>query len=268
MASIDVNGISLNYRLDGDDHDAPVVMLSNSLAANLDMWEYQVPALVAGGYRVLRYDTRGHGQSSAPDTPYSIELLAADAVALMDRLGLDKVHFCGLSMGGMTGQMLATRHAERLVSLSLCATAAYMGPADLWNQRIQAARDGGMAAVVDGTLQRWFTPASQIELAARVAKVRTGILTTPVTGFCNCCAAIRDMDQRETIRVISLPTLVLVGAEDPSTPVAAAQLIHERIAGSELVVIPASQHFFNMEKPDEFNTALLRFLRRIDRLRS
>ena len=252
--------VTLNYRLDGP-ADGPVVMLCNSLSSNLSMWDPQVPALADAGFRVLRYDTRGHGASGLASAPTSIAALAGDALALLDHLGVDRVHFCGLSLGGMTGQWLGTHHAERLCSLALCATAAYMGPPELWNQRIEAVAQGGMSAIAEATINRWFTAASQQRLADAVARIRDGILHTPVAGYQACCAAIRDMDQRESIAAIRVPTLVLVGADDPSTPVAAAELIHQRIAGSRLTVIPASQHLFNIEEPAQFNAALLGFLR-------
>lgn len=260
MPQLTLPTVMLNYQLEGDPAASPV-MLCNSLSSTLSMWDAQVPALVAAGYRVLRYDARGHGASSVASGPTTIADLAADALALLDHLSLSRVHFCGLSLGGMTGQWLGTHHASRLRSLSLCATAAYMGPAALWDQRIAAVASGGMAAVADATIDRWFTPASQQRLPTEVARIRDAILHTPVAGYSACCAAIRDMDQRDTIAAIDLPTLVLVGADDPSTPVAAAELIHERIRGSRLHVIPDSQHFFNVEEPAQFNAALLGFLR-------
>ncbi len=260
MAQLTLSCVNLNYQLDGPAR-APVVMLCNSLSSNLAMWDPQVPALIDAGFRVLRYDTRGHGASSIATSPTTIGALAGDALGLLDALGLERVHFCGLSLGGMTGQWLGTHYASRLWSLSLCATAAHMGPPELWNQRIEAVAQGGMAAVADATINRWFAAVSQQRIATDVARIRDGILSTPVAGYNACCAAIRDMDQRESIGAISLPTLVLVGADDPSTPVAAAELIHARIRTSRLYVIPASQHLFNVEEPVQFNAALLDFLR-------
>ena len=261
MNSLSVNGAQLHYQFDGD-ASAPVVLLSNSLASNLSMWASQVPALLAAGWRVLRYDTRGHGQSSVPPGPYSVEGLAADVLGLMDALKLTKVHFCGLSMGGMTGQMLATHHSARLHSLVLCATAAYMGPPELWAGRIKLVAEGGMAAAADGTISRWFTKRGQRQMPEQVAAVKAGILATPAAGFIACAGAIRDMDQRETIGAIRAPTLVMVGALDPGTTVEAARLMHTRIAGAELLIIPESQHFFNVEMAQQFNTGLLGFLAR------
>ncbi len=259
MPHLEVNETSLHYRFDGAEQ-GPVVMLSHSLASDLTLWDLQVPALVGAGYRVLRYDSRGHGQSAAPQGPYSIEMLAEDAAGLMDALGIDEVHFCGLSKGGMVGQMLGARHGDRLLSLTLCDTAAHMPPPEGWDERIAAVRKGGMASVVDGTIDRWFTLAGQQRLPAEVKRFREIIGNTPVEGFCAWCAAIRDMDQRESIRAVITPTLVIVGEQDPATPVEAARLIHERIAGSRLEILPDAAHLANVEQTEAFNQALLGFL--------
>ena len=259
MSLLDINGTTLHYRFDGPEH-GPVVMLSNSLASDLTMWDLQIPELVGAGCRTLRYDSRGHGQSSAPEGPYSIELLTDDAVGLMDALGLGTVHFCGLSMGGMVGQMLGTRYADRLISLTLSSTSAHIGPREIWNERIELVRERGMSAVADATINRWFTKAGQERLHAEVEKVRRMILDTQTDGFCACCAAIRDMDQRESIRAISTRTLVVVGEFDPGTPVAASELIHNQINASRLRIIPDAAHFVNVEQTGVFNDALLEFI--------
>jgi len=259
MPLIEVNGTRINYRFDGPE-EGPAVMLSNPLAAALSMWDLQIPALVDSGYRVLRYDSRGHGQSAVPEGPYTMELLTEDAVGLMDAFGLDKVHFCGLSKGGMVGQMLATRYGDRLHSLVLSSTSAYMSPREIWDERIKTVRKSGMKAAIDATIDRWFTKAGQVRLPLDVDKIRRLILNTPVNGFCACCAAIRDMDQSDSIHSILTRTLVVVGENDPSTPVSAAELIHERITSSELLVISDAAHLVNVEKASAFNNALLKFL--------
>ena len=259
MPLTDVNRTTLNYSLDGFGGGA-VVMFSNSLAANLTMWDVQVPVLVEAGYRVLRYDSRGHGQSGAPEGPYTMEMLTADAVGLMDALGLEKVHFCGLSKGGMVGQMLGTHHADRLISLVLCDTAAHLGPKEIWEERMAAVREQGMAGLVDAFIDRWFTKPGQKRMPDEIKKVRAMISATPVPGFCGCCCAIRDMDQRESIRTISVPTLVMVGEHDPGTPVSAATYIHEQIASSRMKIIDGAAHFINVEQKSVFNEALLSFL--------
>ncbi len=201
MPEIQANGISIHYDLSGR-ADGPVVLLSNSLGTRLEMWDPQLPAL-GQRYRVLRYDSRGHGRSSVPAGPYSIELLAADAVGLLDALEIGRVHFCGLSKGGMVGQMLGARHAHRLRSLTLCSTACFMAPKELWDQRIAAVREGGMTAIADAVVERWFTAAYRAEPTVVVDRVREMVLETPAEGYAACCAAIRDMDLRETIRANS-----------------------------------------------------------------
>ena len=261
MPEITLRGVRFNYQLDGAANGVPLV-LSNSLASNVDMWAAQMPALIAGGWRVLRYDNRGHGHTEAVPGPYTIEMMSDDVVGLMDAVGFTTAHYCGLSLGGMIGQMTAVRHAARLRSLTLCDTAAYMGPQNLWHERIAAVTAGGMEAVVEATLGRWFTPAGRTYLPDQIAAIRAGILATTVMGFCGCCTAIRDMDQRESIRAISVPTHVIVGEDDPGTPVAAAQLIHQRIAGSRLTIIPAAAHLVNVEQVSAFNAALFDFLER------
>ena len=261
MPIVEVNGTTLHYRFDGPER-GPVVMLSNALASDLTMWEFQVPALVEAGYRILRYDSRGHGHSAVPEGEYSIEMLTADAVGLMDALGLEKVHLCGLSMGGMIGQMLGSQYGDRLISLALCSTAAYMAPREIWDERIETVRKRGMAVVADATIDRWFTKAGQTRLATSVEKVRRVILNTPVQGFCACCAAIRDMDQRKTISAVSARTLVMVGEDDAGTPVSAAEYIHQEISSSELTIISDAAHFIQMEQSSMFNHALLEFIKK------
>lgn len=260
MPAMDVNGTTLHYQFDGPEQ-GPVVMLSNSLASNLSMWDPQIPALTGAGFRVLRYDSRGHGQSAAPQGPYTMEMLGGDAVGLMDALGLEKVHFCGLSKGGMVGQILGAKNGGRLLSLALCDTSAYMGAgAATWDERMAAVRENGMAAVVDATIERWFTAPGRQRLPEDVEKVRQMVLNTPVEGYCACSEAIKVMDQRESIRAITTPTLVIVGEEDPGTTVEMAREIHERIPGSSLVILPEAAHFSNVEQSEGFNKALLDFL--------
>ncbi len=259
MPRAQINGTMLNYRLDGPE-GGETVMFSNSLAADLDMWKFQVPPLTDAGYRVLRYDGRGHGQSASSPGPYSMEMLAADAVGLIDFLGLDKVHFCGISLGGMVGQRLGAYHGDRLSSLILCATASCIPFPEIWDERIEAARRGGMAALVDATLDRWFTPDGRRRLQREIGEIRTAILNTSVEGYCGCCRAIRGMDLREAIRNISVRTLIVVGEQDQGTPVSEAEFIGGRIASSVLTVIPGTAHLVNVEQADRFNAAVLEFL--------
>ena len=259
MPTANVNDATLHYRFDGPE-DAPVILVSNSLASNLRMWDHQIDTLTGLGFRVLRYDSRGHGRSEVTPGPYGIEMLAGDAVGLLDALGIKRASFMGCSKGGMVGQMAGTKHGDRFDKLVLCSTSAYMGGGDAWAARIEAVADGGMAAVVDATIDRWFTGPGQERLPADVARVREMILATPPEGFIACAHAIAAMDQRESIRAIDRPTLVVVGEHDPGTPPSAAELIHDRIAGSKLVVLEDCAHFCNVEQAGAFNAALEAFL--------
>lgn len=259
MPNAQANGTTLHYRFDGPE-DGAVVLLCNSLATDLGMWEPTVPALTQMGYRVLRYDRRGHGQSAAPPGPYSLEQLAGDVVGLMDALGLRRVHFCGLSIGGMVGQVLGAEHGDRLLSLTLADTSPHMPDPAPWDERMAAVRSGGMAAVLEPTIERWFTPAGRERLPDVVQQVRQMILGTSVEGYCGCAAAIQHLDNRARLPHIKAPTLVIVGEEDQGTPVAANRFIHEQVPGSGLVIIPEAAHLANMEQPDAFNGALLAHL--------
>ena len=261
MPYAEINGIQIHYELSGLS-DGPPILFSNSLASNLHMWDPQMPAFEKH-YRVVRYDSRGHGRSDAPEGPYSIEMLVADAVGLLDHLGIAKADFCGLSKGGMVGQRLATLHPDRVDRLVLCDTGAYMGPPDMWDARITAASENGMEGVVDATIERWFTPAFQESDPAAIAKVRSMILGTPVSGFVGCCKAIQAMDQRETIQAITAQTMVLVGADDPATTPDHAREIQERIAGAHLTVLPDAAHLANIEQEALFDNAVLSFLGKV-----
>ena len=261
MPFISANGTTFHYRFDGPEKGR-VVMLSNSLASSLAMWDLQVPALTSAGFRVLRYDSRGHGLSAVPAGPYTMDLLTADAVGLLDALGLEQVHFCGLSMGGMFGQTLGAKYGGRLFSLILSSTSPFMAPKEVWNERIALVRERGMEAFVDATIDRWYTKAGQARLSEEVAKTRQMILATPAEGFCASSAAIRDMDLRGLHQSIKAPTLILVGELDPGTPVSAAEQIHAGIAGSQLRIFSAVAHFCNVEQSDLFNEALLDFLKK------
>ena len=258
---INANGLEINYRLDGPE-DGPVVMFSNSLMSNYTMWDGQMAALT-DTYRVLRYDQRGHGGTETTPGPYTIELLAEDARALLDELDIKAVHFVGLSMGGFTAQMLATLYPERVESLCLCDTACIMAPKSLWDERIDNARSGGVEALAAGTLERWFTPPFHTTGVAQLEKVRKMILGTGVEGYIGCAEAIRDMDICDNLGNITAPTLVLVGEGDPSCPVEAAKVLHHGIRGSELVIIPEAAHLPNIEQRDRFNEVLVGFLDRL-----
>ncbi len=263
MAQIcEANGIKINYRIDprnGGDPSAPVVMLSNSLLSSYPMWDDQIDALTEH-FQVLRYDTRGHGGTDAPEGPYSIDLFVEDATGLLDSLGIEKVHFVGLSMGGFIAQLIAAKHPERVISATLCDTACVMPPASLWNDRIETAECDGIEALIDGTLERWFTAPFHTTGVEAINKIRDMIRATGVQGYVNCCKAIRDMDQCHILGDIKTPTNIIVGEDDPACPVSAAETLHAGITGSKLVILKNAAHLPNIEKKDEFNEVLMGFL--------
>jgi len=257
MEKIEVAGRRFNVAVDGPE-GAPPLMLSNSLATNLGMWDPQMPALTAH-FRVIRYDHRGHGGSDVPQGPYSFAGLAEDAVGLLDALGIEKAHWCGLSMGGMTGMRMLTHHADRIGRAVLANTAAYMGPADMWDTRAATARAQGMSVIAGPTLERWFTPEFRESDPQAVGRVREMIHATPAQGYAACCEAIRDMDQRESIRAIDAPVLVVIGSRDPSTTIEHGELIRAAIPGAQAVTLDAA-HLSNIEREAEFTKAVLDFL--------
>lgn len=258
MTMVEANGIEIFTRWDGPE-GAPVLLLSNSLGTRLEMWDDQIDALT-GHFRVLRYDSRGHGRSSAPDRDYTIDDLGRDAVGLLDALEIERVWYCGLSKGGMVGQWLGCNAPERVEKLVLSNTAAHLGPRELWDDRVRISREQGMAPLVDVILERWFTEAFRASSPDRVAKVREQVLATPGHGYGACSAAIRDMDQREAIRAITTPTLVIAGADDPATTPQAGKLIADSIAGARLEVLPQAAHLANIEQTELYNKALVEFL--------
>lgn len=257
MPSIDIAGSTFNYRFDGPS-GASVLVLSNSLGTDLTMWEPQMPAFTRH-FRVLRYDTRGHGASAATPGPYRIAQLGADVLALLDALGLDRVHFCGLSMGGMIGQWLGVNAGARLGRLVLCNTAALIGPADLWDKRIAAVEAGGMAAITDGVIARWFTDAFVAGHPEAVAPVRAVLEATDPAGYTAACAAVRDMDQRAAVAAITVPTLVIAGTHDLATPPADGRFLAGAIPGARYLELPAA-HLSNIEDADAFTAGVLDFL--------
>ena len=259
---ITANGISMHYTLNGP-ASAPVVTLSHSLATHLGMWEPQVAALAAR-YRVLRYDTRGHGRTDAPGGPYSLDQLAEDAVALLRALGIERTHFVGLSMGGMIGQVVALKHSEMLRSLVLCDTSSRvpLEARPMWEERIRTTEQQGMEPHVEPTIGRWFTAPFAATHPEIVEPVRTMIHQTEPQGYVGCCHAIKALDLTDGLSAISVPTLIVVGEDDPGTPVAASRTIHERITGSDLVVLKFASHLSNVEQPEAFTKALLDFLGR------
>ena len=243
---------------------APVVTFSHSLATHMGMWDAQAAAM-SSRYGVLRYDTRGHGGSDVPAGPYTFPQLVEDARALLSCLGVHRTHFVGISLGGMVGQWLALTYPELLHSLVLCDTSARTAPEarTIWDERIALAAREGMEPHVESTIGRWFTPTFIAEHPEAVDPLRAMIRATDPQGFIACAGAIKTHDLLERLPQIKIPTLIIVGKEDPGTPVAAAQAIHELIAGSELVVLESASHLSNLEQAAEFNQTLLAFLDRV-----
>jgi 3-oxoadipate enol-lactonase len=252
------DGESIAYYLDGP-RDAPVVMLSNSLGTDLRLWGPQMSAL-GSQFQVLRYDSRGHGRSTAPRGDYTLERLGLDALDLIDALGIEKVAFCGISLGGMVGQWLGYHAPDRLKSLALCNTSAYMGPPDTWNARIAGVRASGMTAVAEGVLGRWFTATFLASSPEAVQVARAMLLATSPVGYAGCCAAIQAMDLRPLGAGIHASTLIIAGTYDPATPPAHAQALLNQIPNARLAMLPAA-HLSNLELPQEFSDTLLTFLR-------
>lgn len=247
----------LYYEVSGAS-DGPCIVLSSSLGTDMSMWKHQIPALEQH-FRVLRYDMRGHGRSSAPIGPYTIAQLGRDVLDLLSQITPDPVVFCGLSIGGVIGQWIGVHAPERLKKLILCNTAAKIGIPETWNDRIQAVRTGGMACIAPSVVARWFTQQFQSKHQDEVAAM-LGILTaTEPEGYTGCCAAIRDMDHRELVRLITAPTLIVAGEFDPVTTIADAQALHQSIKRSSLVTVPAS-HISAVEAPAEFDSAILHYL--------
>jgi 3-oxoadipate enol-lactonase len=254
------NGIEINYAVEGE---GPWLTLSHSLACDLSMWDEQLPQLTPR-FKVLRFDTRGHGASSAPPGSYTLEQMADDLHALFAALGIRRTHFVGLSMGGMIGETYALKHPGVFQSIVLADTTARRPPeaAAMWGERIRIAETQGMEALVESTLARWFTEPFRKARPEVMARFGTSIRSTPVAGFCGACAAIAKVDLLDRLKAIVCPALVMVGDQDHGTPPEMARQIHQNLRGSELVIIPSAAHISNVEQPESFNRALLGFLAR------
>ena len=258
---VSANGIKMAYRFDGP-KDAPLLVLSNSLMSTHRMWDPQMTAFSAD-YRVLRYDTRGHGATEVTKGEYSIDMLARDAEALIEALGVGPVHFLGLSMGGMIAQRLAVNCPDLISSLMLCDTASEMPTLDMWNDRIAIAENKGTEGLLAGTINRWFTPGFITRSPAAVGFVEGMIRDTGGPGYIGCASAVRDMSQTDILKEIDQPTLVLVGADDPACTPTQALVLHKNINGSRHVVLDDAAHLSNIEKPLEFNAAVLNFMNEV-----
>lgn len=251
------DGCKIAYRFDGA-ADKPILVLSNSIGTSLAMWDDQITALSAH-FNLLRYDGRGHGASDASAGAYSVARLGRDVIELLDALRLDRVFFCGLSLGGMVGQWLGVHAPERVEKLVLANTSSYLGPAGQWDTRIAELGQTDMHDVAEGFLANWFSAQYRQQHAATVARFRTMLLATSVQGLAGCFAAVRELDMRRTAALILAPTLVIAGRDDTVTSLSQGELLARTVPGAELLILPVV-HLSNVERPDDFLAALLDFL--------
>ena len=247
-----------HHRFDGPE-DAPVLVMSNSLATTYEMWDPQLPALTED-FRVLRYDRRGHGRSDVPAGPYRVDDLGGDLLELLDSLGLERVSLCGLSIGGVDTMWLSANPPDRVDRLVLCCTAAKLGTPEMWEERAATARGQGVDALADATLERWFSPAYHASEPRAVAHYREMVAATPPEGYAGCCAALAEWDFRARLGEIRAPTLVVAGEDDPATPPDLGREIADGVPGARLHVFPGARHLVNIEQPMAFDRAILEHL--------
>lgn len=257
MPMIDADGCLLNVTVEGRD-GGPTLMLSNSLGCTLQMWEPQMRAFTQV-FRVIRYDRRGHGRSGVAPGPYSIERFGRDALAILDDLNIDKVHWCGLSLGGMVGQWLGAHAPERLGKIVLANTTCHYPDPTLWDTRIKTVKEGGLAAIADTVVAGWLSQDFRDREMIIAGQTRAMLLATPVEGYLASCEALRALDLREALPKIKSPTLVIAGRYDKSTPIAMAEAIRSQIPGASMTILDAA-HISNIEATLAFNDAVLGFL--------
>jgi len=255
-----VNGIDAYYEIHGKE-GAPWLTLSHSLACSVRMWDEQI-ASFKDRYRILAYDTRGHGRSGAPAGDYTLEQLADDLKGLLDHLKISKTHYCGLSMGGMIGQTFALKYPGILQTLVLADTSSRIPPevGPMWEERIKVAQTQGMQPLVQPTLERWLTASYRSAHPETVARIGKLIADTPVPGYVGCCHAIPKLNLTARLKEIKAPIQIIVGADDQGTPVAMSQAIHDNAPGSRLDILPNAAHLSNIEQPAAFDRALAEFL--------
>jgi 3-oxoadipate enol-lactonase / 4-carboxymuconolactone decarboxylase len=250
--------VDLAYEETGD---GPPVVLAGSLGSDRRMWDPQVEPLVAAGFRVIRYDHRGHGASPAPDGPYTIAELAADAVALLDRLELQRVSWVGLSLGGMVGMWLGEHEPSRLERLVLCCTSAALGPASMWQERARVARTSGMRALAEPVVARWLTPDFAAAHPSVVTWLQDMLSSHSPEGYASCCDAIESMTIVDDLSTIPVPTLVIAGADDPATPPDHGRRIADAVPNARLAVVPDAAHLGNIQQPTAFTNLIIDHLR-------
>lgn len=258
MPTIRANGIEFRYDIQGE---GPWLVMCHSLATDLTLWDDNLAALTPH-FRLLRFDSRGHGGSSAPDLPYDLAMLTADVLGLMDALDIQRAHFCGISMGGMIAQHVALAAPERIDRLVLLSTTSGYPPEAraLWAQRIEAVRRNGVEPLVQPTLERWFTSPYRAAHPDVMARIGNLIRATPPPGYIGACYAIAGLDITERLPAIQSPTLVVAGADDAGTPPAMGRLIAERIAGAHFELVPSASHLCNVEQTDRIGHLMKQFL--------
>ncbi|OXM42366.1 3-oxoadipate enol-lactonase [Amycolatopsis alba] len=240
--------------------DGPAVVFSGSLGSDHRMWDPQVKPLVEKGFRVIRYDTRGHGASPVPPGPYAIEDLGGDLLALLDEHGVASAHVVGLSLGGMTGMWLGVNAPDRIGSLVLCCTSAKLGPPGMWADRAKTVRENGTGSVAEAGVGRWLTPGHVAAHPERAEFLREMIANVPAEGYAASCQAIERMDLVDDLPKITARTLVIAGAEDPATPVEHAEVIAGGIPDARLEVVEGAAHLGSYEQPERFTALILEHL--------
>jgi len=257
MPTIDAHGCPIHVEVEGNER-APALMLSNSLGTNLHMWDDQASEF-AKHYRLIRYDRRGHGQSGVPKGPYTMEQLGRDVLAILDALKIAKTNWCGLSMGGMVGQWLGANAPDRVEKLILSNCTDYYADKTPWNDRIKTVSEKGLAFIVGGNMERWFTKGFRDSHPEVIARFTDMFLATKLDGYIACGAAVRDMDHRALLPKIKAPTLIIAGRHDPATTLAMGESMRDRIPGAKLAVIDAA-HISNAEQPQAYSETVLNFL--------
>lgn len=257
MPTFTSNDAQINYQTFGE-ATKPALIFSNSLGTNFKMWQAQID-FFQQDFFVICYDTRGHGASSAPQGPYSIDQLGQDVVNLLDHLNVEKAAFCGISMGGLTGQWLAIHRPERFNQVVVCNTAAKIGQEQAWNDRAALVREQGLQPIASTAASRWFTEPFIQSNATVVNNLQNDLAVGSAEGYASCCEALAKADVREQLKDITVPVLVVAGQQDPVTTVVDGQFMVERIANSQLFEINAS-HISNVELPNEFNQAVKQFI--------
>jgi 3-oxoadipate enol-lactonase len=251
------DGARISYRIEGP-AAAPALVLSNSIGTTRDLWARQAPAFAAT-FRVIRYDTRGHGQSSAPSGGYTVGQLGEDVLAVLDDAGIEAAHVCGLSLGGLTAMWLGVHAPRRVRRLVLANTGARIGSVEMWNERIALVQSKGMGALADRAVERWFSPSFRERDGDTVHAFKAMLQDCPADGYAGCCAALRDADLSEAIAGIRVPTLAIGGTVDTATPLAMTEFIRDRVPGARMVALE-SAHLSNVEQADAFTDAVLEFL--------